>query len=119
MRPIFEFDEILQQDIHEDGLNELSIEQQMTPLTPVLSTNNNTERSRTYSDSSLASIDGDDHILTIRSKKQLNKNHLGTNSLSTSLINNEPQPLFSNDIELYGTQLVNPLLFWSSSALST
>jgi hypothetical protein len=118
MRPIFEFDEILQQDIHEDGLNESSIEQQMTPLTPVLSTIN-TERSRTYSDSSLASIDGDDHILTIRSKKQFNKNHLGTNSLSTSLINNEPQPLFSNDIELYGTQLVNPLLFLSSFALST
>jgi len=111
MRPIFELDEILQQDIHEDGLNESSIEQQTTPTI-------NTERPRTYSDSSLASIDGDDNISTIHSKKQSNKNHLGTTSLSTSLINNEPKPLFSNDIELYGTQLVNPLLFLSSSSLS-
>jgi len=70
MQPIFELDEILQQDIHEDGLNESSIEQQTTPSMI------NTERSRTYSDSSLASIDGDDNISTIRSKKQFNKNHL-------------------------------------------
>jgi hypothetical protein len=78
-------------------------------MTPMV----NTERPRTYSDSSLASIDGDDNISTIHSKKQSNKNHL-----ETSLINNEPKPLFSNDIELYGTQLVHPLLFLSSSSLS-
>jgi hypothetical protein len=98
MRPIFELDEILQQDLHEDGLNESSIEQQTTPSTPILST-----RPRTYSDSSIASIDGDDN------KKLFNKN-----SLSTLLIKNKPQPLFSNDIELYGTQLVNPLLSLST-----
>jgi len=91
MRPIFELDGILQQDSHEDE-----------SLTETSSTIKN-ERSRTYSDSSIASIDVDENISTIRSKKQFNK----MNSLS----NNEPQPLFSNDIELYGTQLVNPLLF--------
>lgn len=87
MRPIFELDEILQQDAHED-------EQRITPSTPILSI----ERLRTYSDSSMASIDGEPCI----------KNQLGVHSLLT---NNEPQPLFSNEIELYGTQLVNPLLF--------
>lgn len=100
MRPIFKLDHILQQDIHEDGQNDCSMEQQITPLTPVLSTIKS-ERPRTYSDSSITSMDGDENILTIRSNKKL--------------INNELQPLFSNDLELYGTQLVNPLLLLSSS----
>jgi hypothetical protein len=104
MKPIFELEGILQQDAHEDGLNDGTNEQQTIM-----------ERPRTYSDSSMNSIDGDDNISAIALKKQLNKNHLGIIASSTAMINNEPQPLFSNDIELYGTQLVNPLLFLSSS----
>jgi hypothetical protein len=46
MRPIFELDEILQQDAHED-------EQQITFSIKL-------ERPRTYSDSSIASIDGNE-----------------------------------------------------------
>jgi len=109
MRSIFEFDEILQQDAHED-------EQQQTVLS-ILPTMK-IERQRTYSDSSITSIDGDDNIFTMRSKKGNSKTCLEMISLSTSLTNNEPQPLFSNDVELYGTNLVNPLLVFSST-LST
>jgi hypothetical protein len=79
MRPIFEFDEILQQDAHED-------EQQITPSTPTFQL----DRPRTYSDSSVASMD--------------------CNELSILLTNAEPKPLFTNEIDLYGTHLVNPLL---------
>jgi hypothetical protein len=121
MRPIFELDEILRQDAHEDSLvdgpNEFPVEQQTTPSTPVLSTlpAMKLERQRNNSDSSIASMDGDDNTSTLRTKKQHNKNHLGMISLSTSLNDNQPQPLFANDIELYGTQLVNPLLLLSST----
>jgi hypothetical protein len=105
MRPIFELNDILQQDTDEDGSNE----QQTTPLITI-------ERPRTYSDSSITSIDGDEYISAIHLKRQSNRNYLGMISLSTSTINNQPQPFFSNDIELYGTKLVNPLLFLSSSS---
>jgi len=103
MRPIFELEDILQQDAHEDGLNDNTNEQ---PTTPILSTisKSKLERPRTYSDSSITSIDGDENTSAIHLKKQSILNHSGMNS-------NEIQPLFSNDIELYGTQLVNPLLF--------
>ncbi|UJR21739.1 hypothetical protein I4U23_024814 [Adineta vaga] len=102
MRPIFEFDEILKQDIHEDGLNESIIDL----LTNV--------RQRTYSDSSMNSIDGDDYVLNIHSNTEKHKK-----SVDTILFkNNHPHPLFSNDVELYGTQLMNPLLLLSSSMSS-
>ncbi|CAF1172359.1 unnamed protein product [Adineta steineri] len=113
MRPILEFDEILRQDAHEDGMNEFSNElQAISSMLSIIKT----ERPRTYSDSSMASLDGDDDMLTIHSKKEPNKNRL--EMISLSLANNQPQPLFSNDIELYGTQLVNPLLVLSSSSLN-
>ncbi len=51
MKPIFELEGILQQDAHEDGLNDGTNEQQTIM-----------ERPRTYSDSSMNSIDGDDNI---------------------------------------------------------
>jgi hypothetical protein len=120
MRPIFELDEILRQDAHEDtpadGPNESPVEQQAPPLTLTLPTMK-FERQRTNSDSSTASMDADDTNATIRSKKQ-HKNHLGLISLSASLANNQPQVLFSNETELFGTQLVNPLLLLSSSNIS-
>jgi hypothetical protein len=121
MRPIFELDEILRQDAHEDSLadgsNEFPVEQQTTPSTPILSTlpTMRIERQRINSDSSVASMDGDDNTSILHPKKQQNKNHLGMISLSASLNGNQPQPLFANDIELYGTQLVNPLLLLSST----
>jgi hypothetical protein len=120
MRPIFELDEILRQDAHEDpptdGPNESPVEQQPPSLIPVLPTTK-FERQRTNSDSSTASMDADDINPTIRSKKQ-HKNHLGLISLSASVANNQPQALFSNETELFGTQLVNPLLILSSSNIS-
>jgi hypothetical protein len=120
MRPIFELDEILRQDAHEDspteGPNESPVEQQAPPLTPILPSLK-FERQRTNSDSSTASMDGDDTNSTTRIKKQ-HKNHLGLNSLSASLANNQPQALFSTETELFGTQLVNPLLLLSSSNIS-
>lgn len=109
MKPIFELDEILQQDIHEDGQNECFNEHPTTPIVSIIKL----ERPRTYSDSSMTSIDGDENTLTTYKKNLLNRTHLNTNSLLTT---NEPQPLFSNDNELYGTQLVNPLSFFSSSS---
>lgn len=117
MRPIFELDEILRQDAHEDspteGLNESPVEQQaLSTLPPV-----KFERQRTNSESSTASMDGDDTISTTRPKKQ-HKTHLGLNSLSASLVNNQPQALFLTEAELFGTQLVNPLLLLSSSNIS-
>jgi len=51
-------------------------------------------------------------------RKKQHKNHLGLISLSASLANNQPQALFSNETELFGTQLVNPLLLLSSSNIS-
>ena len=104
MRPIFELDEILHQDAHEDGLNECFIDPSSTIKM---------ERPRTYSDSSITSIDGDENT----SKRHFAKTQLGINSISSSLTNNEPQPLFANELELYGTQLVHPL-FTSSSCFS-
>lgn len=116
MRPIFELEEILRQDAHEDsptdGSNELLGEQQASStvnLPPV-----KTERQRTNSDSSTASMDGDDpNSTTTRSKRH--KNHSGLLSLSASLANNQPQALFNNETELFGTQLVNPCLLLSSN----
>ncbi len=117
MRPIFELDEILRQDAHEDPPadvpTESPVEQQpppslTSPLPPA-----KFERQRTNSDSSTASMDGDDTNPTIRTKRH--KNHLGLMSLSASLANNQPQALFSNETELFGTQLVNPLLLLSSN----
>jgi hypothetical protein len=108
MRSIFEFNEILQQDAHEDE------QQTVLSILPTMQI----ERQRTYSDSSITSIDGDDNIFTMRSKKGNSKTCLEMISLSTLLTNNEPQPFFSNDVELYGTNLVNPLLVFSST-LST
>ena len=117
MRPIFELDEILRQDAHEDppmeGPSESPVEQQQqqpppsinSPLPPV-----KFERQRTNSDSSTASMDGDDTNSTTRSKRH--KNQLG---LISSLANNQPQALFSTEAELFGTTLVNPLLLLSSS----
>ena len=117
MRPIFELEEILRQDAHEDspidGPNESPLEQQAPTLVPTLPTAKN-ERQRTNSDSSTASMDGDDINSSTRSKKQ-HKNHLGLISLSASLANTQPQALFSNEAELFGTQLVNPLLLLSSN----
>ncbi len=118
MRPIFELDEILRQDAHEDtstdGPNESPVEQQPPlPSLPIMKV----ERQRTNSDSSTASMDGDDTNSTTRSKRQ-HKNPLGLISLSASLANNQPQALFSNETELFGTQLVNPLLLLSSSNMS-
>jgi len=119
MRPIFELDEILRQDAHEDspteGPNESPVEQQTPSLISALPTMK-FERQRTNSDSSTASMDGDEINTTTRSKKH--KNHLGLMSLSASLANNQPQALFSNETELFGTQLVNPLLILSSSNIS-
>lgn len=117
MRPIFELDEILRQDAHEDpieGPSESPVEQQPpssinSPLPPV-----KFERQRTNSDSSTASMDGDDTNSTTRSKRH--KNHLG---LISSLANNQPQVLFSSETELFGTSLVNPLLLLSSSSSSS
>ena len=120
MRPIFELEEILRQDAHEDsptdGPNESPVEQPATSLISTLPTTKS-ERQRTNSDSSTASMDGDDINSTTRSKKQ-HKNHLGLISLSASLANNQPQALFSNETELFGTQLINPLLLLSSSNIS-
>lgn len=119
MRPIFELDEILRQDAHEDppteGPSESPVEQQMPPLISALPTAK-FERQRTNSDSSTASMDGDDTNPT-RSKRQ-HKNHLGLMSLSASLANNQPQALFSNETELFGTQLVNPLSILTSTNIS-
>jgi hypothetical protein len=116
MRPIFELDEILRQDAHEDppadGPTESPVEQQPPSLTSPLPPAK-FERQRTNSDSSTASMDGDDTNPTIRTKRH--KNHLGLMSLSASLANNQPQALFSNETELFGTQLVNPLLLLSSN----
>lgn len=118
MRPIFELEEILRQDAHEDpieGPSESLIEQQQqpstinSPLPPV-----KFERQRTNSDSSTASMDGDDTNSTTRTKRH--KNHLG---LISSLANNQPQALFSSESELFGTSLVNPLLLLSSSCSSS
>ena len=113
MRPIFELEEILRQDAHEDppmeGPSESPVEQQPlainSPVAPV-----KFERQRTNSDSSNASMDGDETNATTRSKRH--KNHLG---LMTSLANNQPQALFSSEAELFGSSLVNPLLLLSSS----
>ena len=80
MRPMFEFEEILQQDIHED--------EQPTPTSKLV-------RPRTYSDSSIASMDENQFRMTL-------------------FTNHHPQPLFSNELELYGTHLINPLLICSS-----
>ncbi|CAF1020590.1 unnamed protein product [Rotaria sp. Silwood1] len=121
MRPIFELDEILRQDAHEDspgeGPNESPVEQQSSSLISTLPTIRS-ERQRTNSDSSAASIEADDtNSTTTRSKRQ-HRNHLGLTSLSASLANNQPQALFSNETELFGTQLINPLLLLSSSNIS-
>ncbi|CAF4355230.1 unnamed protein product, partial [Rotaria sp. Silwood2] len=122
MRPIFELDEILRQDANEDspgdtGPNESPVEQQSSSLISTLPTIKH-ERQRTNSDSSTASIEADDtNSTTTRSKRQ-HKNHLGLISLSASLANNQPQALFSNETELFGTQLINPLLLLSSSNIS-
>ncbi|CAF0879816.1 unnamed protein product [Adineta ricciae] len=114
MRPIFELEEILRQDAHEDvsadGSNESPVDQHAPSLTPTM----RTERQRANSDSSTASMDADDANSASRSKKS-HKNHLGLNSLSSSLTNNQPQALFSTETELFGTQLVNPLLLLSSN----
>ena len=116
MRPIFELEEILRQDAHEDsptdGPHESPVEQQTGPLTPTI----RLERQRTNSDSSNASMDADDPNSTSRSKRQHNKSQLGLISLSASLTNNEPQALFASEMDLYGSQLVNPLLLLSSSS---
>ncbi|CAF4556369.1 unnamed protein product [Rotaria sp. Silwood1] len=121
MRPIFELDEILRHDTHEDrpgeGPNESPVEQQSSSLISTLPTIRS-ERQRTNSDSSAASIEADDtNSTTTRSKRQ-HRNHLGLTSLSASLANNQPQALFSNETELFGTQLINPLLLLSSSNIS-
>jgi hypothetical protein len=120
MRPIFELDEILRQDAHEDppadGPTESPVEQQQPSLLNSPLPTMKFERQRTNSDSSTASMDGDDTNATTRTKKH--KNHLGLISLSASLANNQPQALFSNETELFGTQLVNPLLLLSSSNIS-
>jgi hypothetical protein len=117
MRPIFELEEILRQDAHEDsigdGPNESPVEQQAPPLVSTIPSIKS-DRQRANSDSSTASMDGDDINSTTRSKKQ-HKYHLGLMSLSASLANNQPQALFSNEAELFGTQLVNPLLLLSSN----
>jgi hypothetical protein len=99
MQPIVEFEELLKQDAHEDGISEAFAEQQST------------DRRRTYSDSSMTSIDGEDSVISHRTKSHDNKDRL---QVSWSL-DNQPQPFFSNAIELYGAQLVNPLLLLTSS----
>ena len=119
MRPIFELEEILRQDAHEDppadGPTESPVEQQPPSINSPLP-HGKFERQRTNSDSSTASMDGDDTNPGTRSKRH--KNHLGLISLSASLANNQPQALFSTESELLGTQLVNPLLLLSSSNIS-
>ncbi|CAF0987393.1 unnamed protein product [Adineta ricciae] len=100
MRPIFEFDDVLKQDMHEDGVNDNTIEHQSM----LLSSRN--DRQRTYSDSSMNSIDGDDN--PNKGKNQ--------DRSETLLFKNIPaEPLYSNDVELYGAQLVNPVSILSSS----
>ena len=120
MRPIFELDEVLRQDAHEDspvdGPMESPVELQLPVLTPILPNSKN-ERQRTNSDSSTASMDGDEAGGTSRSKRT-HRSHLGQSSLSASLTNNQPQALFSSKSELYGTGLVNPLSVLSSSTIS-
>lgn len=117
MRPIFELEEILRQDAHEDipadGPNESPVEQQVSSSTTILP-NTKVERQRTNSDSSTASIEGDEtNSSTTRSKRH--RSHLGLVLLSTSLANNQPQALFSNESDIFGTQLVNPLSLLSSN----
>lgn len=113
MRPIFELDEILRQDAHEDvspeGQNESPIEQQ-TPTAKF-------ERQRTNSESSTASMDEGETNSSSRPKK-FHRNSLGLNSLSNSSALNQPQAFFSSETELFGTQLVNPLALLTSSNMS-
>ena len=107
MRPIFELDEILRQDAHEDlptdGTSEILTEQTSMPSTPTVKL----ERQRTNSDSSTASIDGDDTGTAGRPKRQ-HKIHLPPIPSSILLINTQPQPLYSSENDLYGTPLINP-----------
>lgn len=99
MRPIFELNQILQQDIHEDAPNESTLD---------LPSMINNERSRTYSDSSITSIDGDENNSIT---------HLRINVFPSPLENNQAQPLFANTFELYGTHLVDPLVIRSTSVI--
>lgn len=121
LRPIFELDEILRQDAHEDspadGHGESPVELAPAPLTPTLA-QTKFERQRTNSDSSTASMDAEDGNSAARSKRQHTKHHLGLLGSSASALNHPPQALFSTDMELYGTQLVNPLSLLSSANIS-
>lgn len=108
MRPIFELDQVFKQDFHEDGHNESSLD---------LSSTMTIERPRTYSDSSITSIDGDENNSMMHSKRQLFPQiHSEINPLLSPLENNQTQPLFSNEWELYGAQLVDPLAIGSTSS---
>ena len=108
MRPIFELDHVLKQDAHDDGHNESSFD---------LSSTMKIDRPRTYSDSSITSIDGDENNSMIHLKRQLfPKTYLEINPLLSPLENNQTQPLFSNEWELYGTQLVDPLTIEPTSS---
>lgn len=119
MRPIFELDEILRQDAHEDlpaegAPNESPVEQATTtPLTPTVKF----ERQRTNSDSSNASMDGDENNTTGRSKRA-HRNHMNIISPSIFSANYQPQPLYSSENDLHGTSLINPLTLLSSSNIS-
>jgi len=121
MRPIFELEEILRQDAHEDsptdGPTESPFDQSAAPLTPTLPAAK-FERQRTNSDSSTASMDAEDANGTTKSKRQ-HRSHLGLISSSLSTLNNPPQALFSNETELFGSQLINPLNQLNTSTSST
>lgn len=111
MRPIFELEEILRQDAHEDspteGPNEFSFDQSSAPLTPTLPPVR-FERQRTNSDSSTASMDAEDANGNTKPKRQ-HRSHFGLISSSLSAMNNEPQALFSSETELFGSPLIDPL----------
>lgn len=113
MRPIFELDEILRQDAHEDVLPDGQIES--SPVEQQTTTAK-FERQRTNSESSTASMDEGETNGGQRSKK-FHRNSLGSNLLSNSAAN-QPQAFFSSETELFGIQLVNPLVLLTSSNMS-
>ena len=102
MRPIVEFDELLKQDAHEDGVSDPVAEQQTN------------DRRRKYSDSSMTSIDGEDEATIRNRKNQANKNR----SQILRSTSSQPQPFYSDAGELYGAQLVNPLAVLTSSLIT-
>ena len=114
MRPIFELDEILRQDAHEDVLPDGQIES--SPVEQQQTTTAKFERQRTNSESSTASMDEGETNGGQRSKK-FHRNSLGSNLLSNSAAN-QPQAFFSSETELFGIQLVNPLVLLTSSNMS-